>query len=140
MKIENKHLAIVLGGLTLVLFSTKPYILDLIEPAKSIGEVIGENAKDLLKSLNGEENIKTSNTKREVLSNIITISSFIVFAAALLFSALSFQGGQGKWFGAIGGVLSLIGLGVYLLHLTIGIIGLVIIACLVVGIVTFELF
>ncbi len=66
LKTRYDKLAIILGGLTLILFSAKPYLLDLIEPTKSIGQVIGENAKDLINSMNGENGIKTSNSKRDI--------------------------------------------------------------------------
>lgn len=46
--------ALIVGGLTLLLFAAAPYLLDLIEPAKSIGQIIGENAKDLMDSVPGD--------------------------------------------------------------------------------------
>jgi len=57
-KIGKEKLALVLGGITLLLFASRPYILDLIEPSKSIGQVIGENAKDLIESMNGKRILK----------------------------------------------------------------------------------
>jgi hypothetical protein len=57
-KIGKEKLALVLGGITLLLFASRLYILDLIEPSKSIGQVIGENAKDLIESLNGKRILK----------------------------------------------------------------------------------
>ncbi len=137
LKIEKDKLPIIFGVLTLILFSTKPYILDLIEPGKSIGQVIGENAKDLIESLNGNE-IESSNSKREIWSNIITISSFIMFALTIYFTSITLNKGGNKLFGIVGGLLSIVGLGVYLSHLAIGIIGFVVIAILVVAVVMFE--
>lgn len=137
-KIENDKLAIILGGLTLILFSAKPYILDLIEPAKSVGQVIGENAKDLIESLKGEGEIDTSNSKREIWSNIITILSFILFALTIFFSSKTFQSGGRKWYGIGGGLLSIVGLGIYFSHLAIGLIGFIVIAILVVAVVMYD--
>ena len=136
LKIGYDKLAIILGGLTLILFSAKPYILDLIEPAKSIGQVIGENAKDLINTMNGKKEIETSNTKREIWSNIITILSFILFAASIILSINTIQNSTKKWYGIGGGILSIAGLGIYLTHLAIGLIGFIVIAILVVAIVT----
>lgn len=137
-KIDNGKLAIILGGITLILFSAKPYILDLIEPAKSIGQVIGENAKDLIESMNGKRNIETTNTKREIWSNIISILSFIIFSATIILSINTVQNGVKKWQGIGGGILSIAGLGIYISHLAIGLIGFVVIAILVVIIVAIE--
>ena len=57
-KIGKEKLALVFGGIALLLFASRPYILDLIEPSKSIGQVIRENAKDLIESLNGKRILK----------------------------------------------------------------------------------
>ena len=113
----------------------RPYILDLIEPSKSIGQLIGENAKDLIDSLNGTENIDNTNSKREIWSNIITISSFIIFALAIIFSTNTIQKGLKKWYGIGGGILSIAGLAIYTSHLAIGLIGFIVIAILVVVVV-----
>ncbi len=135
-KISKERLAIILGGLTLFLFSTKPYILDFIEPSKSIGQLIGENAKELLESLNGEnQNSNTPNSKRETWSNIIIILSFALFVLSIIFSIDTIRSSSKKWYGIVGGMLSIIGLGIYFFHLALGLIGLVIIAFLAVAIV-----
>lgn len=63
-KKDYSNLSIFLGGLTLVLFAAKPYILDLIEPAKSIGQLIGENAKDMLDSMQDKGDLKRTSSKR----------------------------------------------------------------------------
>lgn len=137
-KTRNEKLAIILGGLTLILFSAKPYILDLIEPAKSIGQIIGENAKDLIDSLNGKEAVKSSNSKRDIWSNIITITSFVLFAISMILSINTILNGSRKWYGLGGGLLSIAGLGVYIAHLAIGLIGFAIISILVVIFVLIE--
>lgn len=136
LKMGNEKWAIILGGITLILFSAKPYILDLIEPSKSIGQLIGENAKDLIDSMNGKRNIETTSSRREIWSNIITILSFVFFALSIIFSINTIQKGVKKWYGIGGGILSLAGLGIYISHLAIGLIGFIVIAILVVAIVT----
>jgi len=45
---EKSKIPLILGAVTLLLFAVRPYILELIEPSKSIGQVVGENAKDLM--------------------------------------------------------------------------------------------
>ena len=132
MKIKKEKLAIIFGALSLFLFSAKPYILDLIEPAKSIGEVIGENAKHLVESFNGEKEAGTSNSKRDVWKNIITILAFISLIAGLMSSVSSIQKKKSKWYGICGFLLSLLAIGVYISHLAIGLVGLVVIAVLAV--------
>jgi len=136
-KIGIEKLALILGGLTLITFSSKPYILDLIEPAKSIGQVIGDNAKDLIDSINGKKDIEISNSKRDIWSNIITILSLILFTLTIILSINAIQNGKRKWYGIAGGILSVLGLGVYFSHLFIGLIGIVVIAVLVVITVIF---
>lgn len=136
LQIRKEKLSLILGSLTLILFSIKPYILDIIEPAKSIGKIIGENANDLIKSLNGESKTQnTSHSKREIWSNIITIITFILFVSSIVFSVISFQMNSNKMYAIAGGVLSIIGLAIYLSHLAIGLIGFIVIATLVVIIV-----
>lgn len=135
---RSEIITILLGALTLILFATKPYVLDLIEPAKSVGQVIGENAKDLIESLKGKGDIDTSNSKREIWSNIITILAFILFALTIIFSSSAFQKGRNKWIGLAGTLLSAIGLGIYFSHLTIWLIAFIAIAILVVALVMYE--
>ena len=84
--ISNGKLALIIGAITFILFSTRPYLLDLIAPAKSIGQIIGENAKDLMDSLNGNRNIETKNSGREIWSDTITILAFILFATTIILS------------------------------------------------------
>lgn len=116
-----------------MLFASKPYILDLIAPAKSIGELIGQNAKDFLESYrDGKLSHSASNSTREVWSNIITIFAFALFAVAIFLSAKVIQEKTKMWFGIGAAALSLIGIGIYFAHLAIGMLGLVIIAVLVV--------
>ena len=135
-KIGNEKWAIIFGGLTLILFSAKPYILDLIEPSKSLGQLIGENAKDLIDSMNGDSDKKSTNSRREIWSNIITISSFVLCVFAIFFSIITVQNGVNKWYGIGGGVLSIASLAIYISHLAIGLIGFMVVAILMLIIVT----
>jgi len=128
----SSKLSILLGGLTLVLFAAKPYLLDLIEPAKSVGQMIGENAKDLITIMNGEEIGSSANSRREIWSNIITILAFALFAASIVLAIHFFQNEEEKWYGVGGMILSIVGLGVYISHLAIGLLGFIVIAVLAV--------
>ncbi len=140
MESNNKEkLALILGGITFLLFASQPYILDLIEPAKSIGQIIGENAKELIEGLNGEKS-NGANSKREIWSNILSVLSFVLFAVTLFFSMNAIQNDSSKWYGVGGGLLSILGLGVYFFHLAIGFFGFVVLAILIVGLVLFSEF
>ena len=135
---RNDIIPLLLGGAAFLLFATKPYVLDLIEPAKSIGQVIGENAKDLMDSLKGEDAIKPTNSKREIWSNGITILAFILMVLSLFFSLNTFQKGRNKVYVIAGLILSIAGLGLYISHLAIGLIGFIVIAVLVVAFVLYD--
>lgn len=138
-KFHQEYLVLILGAITLLLFSTKPYILDLIEPAKSLGQVIGENAKDLLESLNGEtEKSNSPRTKRALWANILTILAFVFFAASILMSIYSVSNHSKKWYGIAGGTLSIFGVAIYITQLAISLIGFMVIAVLIVGLVITE--
>lgn len=136
MKIREDKWALILGGLSFVLFATEPYIVDIIQPAKSIGQLIGENAKDVIDGLNGDkQNSNGLKDSRRIWSNSITILSFILSAVALIMAVIAYQNHNKKWYALGGGLLSIIGLGIYFSHLAIGGIGSIIIAILVVVIV-----
>lgn len=139
-KMNNGELAIILGGLTLILIASEPYILDLIEPAKSIGQVIGENTKDFINSLKGEGEVNQS-SKRDIWGNILSILSFISFTAAINFSIKAIQKGEQKWSGIIGGLLAMIGLGIYLFYMAIGLIMAIVLSVVVtvIGVVVIGL-
>ncbi len=118
------------------MFASQPYILDLIAPSKSVGQVIGENARDLIDSLNDKKRLSApKNSARNSWSNIIMITSFVLFALTVFFSVESFQKRNNKWTGIVGILLSIAGLGIYFSHLAIGLIGFIIIAVLIVIIV-----
>lgn len=138
LNIKNEKIALILGGITLILFSTKPYVLDLIEPSKSIGKIIGENAKDLIESLKGENaNQSSINSKKEIWSNVITILAFISFAISIIYSINLFQSDSKKLYAIGGALLSLIGLIIYFSQLATSLMALVLIAILVVTILAF---
>ena len=64
---NRENLALILGALCFILFASRPYLLDLIAPAKSIGAVIGENAKDLMEVMtNDSYEVNRPNSKREI--------------------------------------------------------------------------
>jgi hypothetical protein len=133
MKIRYNWIALVLGTICLVLFAAKPYLLDFIEPAKSLGRIIGENAKDLVDGLNGDlPDISRERTKREVWSGIISTVAFICFAGTVVFSALRYEKGANNIQLISGVILALVGLGLFIWSLAIGFIGFCIIAILVV--------
>lgn len=125
-KFSDGKWSILLGSITLILFATKPYLLDLIEPSKSMGQVLGENVKDLIDSVQGEKENTASNSPREVWSNIIRIVSFCLFTITLFFTARAMPNKKDRWLGIIGGFLAIIGLGLYLSHLILGLIGFII--------------
>jgi len=78
--------------------------VDLIEPAKSVGQKIGENVKGFIDSIKGEGNADRGNSKRETWSNIIMILSIILFVASILLSKNTIQSDEENWYG-IGGIL-----------------------------------
>ncbi|MEO1413234.1 MAG: hypothetical protein AAFW73_25365 [Bacteroidota bacterium] len=128
---------LIVGGLTLLLFAAAPYLLDLIEPAKSIGQIIGENAKDLMDSVRGDGQLRGTHSKRAIWSNLLTITSFALFVLAMTLSIQVLQSGTKKWYGLGGGLLAIAGLGVYWSYLAIGLVGAVIIAIVVLVLVIF---
>jgi len=137
MKLAISKWALALGGLTLLLFASKFYILDLIDPAKSIGQVIGENAKDLIDGLNGNTKEKVQASVRDTWSNILTILSFALFVGTIIAGFLSFQKEETKWYAIISIFMAFIGLGIFFSQLAIGLIALAIIGILVVSLVVF---
>ena len=128
---NREVLTIILGGLTLVLFSAKPYILDLIEPSKSIGQIIGENAKVIIDGLNGKNDTQGINSKRDSWSNIITILSFILLSLSIILGFLSILKSKSKWYGIATILLALIGLVIYMSQLAIGFIGFIAVGVLI---------
>ena len=136
MKLTKNHIPVILGALTLLLFGAKPYILDLIEPSKSIGRLIGENAKDLINAIEGDQILVQDNvSKRQVWSNLLTISGFVFFGATLLFSSNVVGNLSSKWYRVIGAILAILGFALFILYLGLGLIGFVVVSILIVLIV-----
>lgn len=135
MKINREQLSIVFGAISLILVTSMPFILDLIEPAKNIGQVIGENTKNLIDTLNGKE-ITPTNALRDTWYNILTIISFISVTISLTLSSQSLFKHPNKWYGITGTLLSLASIGIYFSSIFIGLFGLaamIIIGLLVLG-------
>ena len=130
LNLKKKYLPILFGAFTLLLFAGKPYLLDLIFPSKSIGQMVGENAKDIIDSLNGNSTVKTR-SPRNTWSNIIMILSLVSFIATAIFSYMASENVATKKFGIIGGTLATLGLLFYFFHLVIGTIGFIILVLLI---------
>lgn len=138
---KSNSLSIFLGGLTFFAFAAKPYILDLIEPAKSIGQQVGESAKDILASVIGDKDTKPrANSKRETWSSILTIASFVLFLATLIVSGMNNNFKTKKILIAIGPILALIGLAFFVYYTTLSIVATLVVAVLAVALLTGNLF
>ncbi len=109
------------GGLSLLLFASKPLLLDLIEPAKSLGEVVGENARDILDTLAGESPSSTTTSKRDIWSNVFNVLAFTCFALTVFFSSQGLQSPQQRFPSIAGILLASIGLLLFFWYLKIGI-------------------
>ncbi|MEM1320360.1 MAG: hypothetical protein AAGG75_08885 [Bacteroidota bacterium] len=130
------YIALVSGALTLLLFAIQPYLLDLIEPVKSLGQIIGENARELIERLQDEEvRLDASTSRRQRWSNILTVAAFALLVFSVTFSLNALAQGVKKTYGIGGIALSLLGLAIYFSHLAIGLIAFIVIAILVVGLV-----
>ena len=123
MKLDYEKLALFLGGLTLLLFAIYPYVLDLLVPSKSLGQIIGENTKGFIDGLKGRT-VEQSPSQGKIVSELIIIFAFLSFVASMLLSAYTLQHGTQKWYGIGGGLLAIAGVGIYLFYLTVGLIGL----------------
>lgn len=133
MTSNNKYdkIALVLGAITLFLFATTPYILNLIEPAKPIGQVIGETAKDILEGFSGDKkNSGGENSLRQTWRYIITIFSFILFVTTIILSRISDSDESNKWMRKAGPILAVIGLGFFVFYFGLGIIATLVIGAL----------
>ncbi len=137
--LKSHYLAVLLGGLTFILFATQPYILDMVAPipTRSIGQIIGDNARDLLNGLNGQQNPSNAPAHRATWSNALAVLAFVLFVLSIIAAAATLQDQRRRWYGAAGGLLALTGLGIYLSHLALGLIGFIVIAVLVVTIIGF---
>jgi len=130
-KFKTEKLALLLGIGTIGLFAFHPFILDLIVPSKSIGRILGENAKDLLEALDGERNLENpKNSRRKIWSNAFHILGFVFFGLTLFISADLLKS-KSKWYGIAAISLAVIGLVFFFYSLAIGFIAFVVIAILV---------
>lgn len=136
-----KITCLLFGALTLLLFALTPYFLDIIEPSKSIGQIIGENAKDFVEAIKSDSEVKisTGNSNRANWHNYLTIAAFISLVVTIVLSIYLFSKGKPNLYFGIGGfTMSAIGLGIYFSHLAIGMIGFAVIAILVISIFYFD--
>jgi hypothetical protein len=114
--------AFFLGGLTLILFAGRYYILDLIEPAKSLGRQVGETALDIYNTIKQNDKIEWPSTKREIWSTILLILSFVSLIGTVYFSIESIFKDTNKWFAIFGILLAALGLLIFLIHVAFGIV------------------
>lgn len=121
MKINKELLAILTGALTLILFASKPYLLEILYPSKSVGQLIGENAKDLLDGFKGKEKelINSGEDKWRISLNII---GFMLFAITLILSISLLKIKEKKKYGQLALFLAFIGLAFYFSYLALGLI------------------
>lgn len=121
INLTNAQWTLIFGGCTFVLLSSRPYLLDFIEPAKSVRRLIGENARELLDSLEGKPSSTSSISKRELWSNIILIIAFMAFSLTVLGLFQSFQKGEKKWLAVGGSLLAALGILVYFTHVVLSV-------------------
>lgn len=115
--------AFVLGGITLILFSSRVYILDLIEPAKSLGQRVGETALDIYNTVKESDKREMPASKRTAWSHMLILTSFVLLVTTAYFSIESISKDSNKWFGIFGGLLGTLGLVMFLANLTASIVG-----------------
>ena len=131
-KNDSGWIALLFSVLTFLLFTSSPYLLDLIAPSKSIGQIIGETTRDVIGGLNGENSIGNFSTKRDIWFNVLHIISCIMLAIGCIFSIKSItDGGGAGWKEVASTLLLLIALGVYLSFLSISLIVLIIVLVIV---------
>lgn len=129
MKIKNETLAITFGTLTLLLFVASPFILELFFPSKSIGQLIGENAKDLMDAWNGKKQIPT-NSDRDTWYLILTILGFISLSITVHLSTSLLKIKSKQKFGFIGLLCAVIGIGAFFHFLGIGLTSVILVGLL----------
>jgi len=119
-KTNKGKTALFLGVLKLILFAGTPYILDLIAPSKSMGQIISENAKDILNGVNGKENVDTKISHRDLYVILLTIVSFLLFISTFACATISFRKEYKKLLGIVGLILGCVGLGIYFFPVFVG--------------------
>lgn len=132
MKIKNENLAITFGMLTIVLFVASPLVLELFYPSKSIGQVIGENAKDLIDGFKGKKQIAT-NSYKDTWYLILSTLGFISLMITLFLSTTLLKIKSKEKFGYIGLSCAVIGIGAFFHFLGIGLIAIILIGLFVLG-------
>lgn len=136
--IQKQHIVLFFGAISFLLFATHFQLLDLIAPAKSIGQVIGENARDLIKSLSTEEELSTSSaSKRRIWSNILTILSFLLAGVTYFLAAYSTTSPTNLWHRIGGAALASLGIIIYFVYLSISLYVMIVIVISVLALVTF---
>ena len=134
---KSNTLSIILGAITLLIFAAMPYILDLIAPAKSIGQVVGENAKDMIDGLLGNEsNAIAGSSSRNTWTNILTILGFVFFIATIVLTLLSSKTKNKKNVNPIGAALAVLGLAIFFYTTALSTMATIIVGVLALGLVT----
>jgi len=136
MSIKKEHLVVSFGVLTLLIFATKPYIIEFLYPSKSIGQLIGENAKDIIDGWSGKKQIPT-NSDKDIFQIILNITGFIFFAITVMLSATLLKIKSKKKFGVIGLSFAILGLGIQLYYFTLGFILLIALGVLAIAFLYF---
>ncbi|MCB9261270.1 MAG: hypothetical protein H6607_02685 [Flavobacteriales bacterium] len=127
--------ALILAGITFFVFASMPYFLDLFFPAKSVGQIIGETARDVANGLNNQEFPAKKGSVRNTWANILTIVAFGLMAVSVFFISKAFQQKSARWYPIGASTLLVAAGGIYFTHLAIGLIGLVVVAFLAVTLV-----
>lgn len=136
MAIKKEHFAPIFGGMTLILFASKPYILELIEPSKSVGQLIGENAKDIIDAFNGEKQTSL-NSARDNWRIGLNILAITFFAITVILSIPLLRKKSSRMYGLVSIALAVTGLGIFLAYLTIGFIVLLVIGAMAIAFLVF---
>ncbi|MEO1435503.1 MAG: hypothetical protein AAFV80_08200 [Bacteroidota bacterium] len=118
--------ALIAGAFTMVLLGCAPYISEWMEPNPSIGQQIGEAARDMVKGFSGLGEESKGLSKGEQARITMTVLGLVFLAIAAIVSSISLQR-FGKSPQAIAG-LSMAGVGLllYFFHLAVGFIALLI--------------
>lgn len=118
---KPKHIALLLGSLTLLLFVMSPSIVNWIEPPKTLGNQVGETAKDIVNGMIGKE--KTAEpSKRKLWTDILTITSFLFFIATVFTSVRLVDRKQTRMYGIAASGLAVLGVVVFFSYMAIGLI------------------
>ena len=133
---KKSYLILGLGSLTFILFAAHLQILNLIEPAPELGQIIGENAKKMMDAINGEE-LTNESSNRSWWSSVLTILAFVSLSLTVVLASTSLSVQQTKWPSWIALLMSIVGVILYFVQLAIGIYVFIIIAVITVVVVLF---